>query len=88
MRKLAQILLVGIMMLLFTTFFVDEVRVSAATIVDSGTCGTNAEWTLDDEGTLVISGTGAIEENAFEGRTQIKSVTISEGITSIGDKAF
>lgn len=31
------------------------VTVSAAT---SGTCGDNLTWTLDDEGTLIISGTG------------------------------
>ena len=31
---------------------------SAAEIVDSGTCGDNLTWTLDDEGTLTISGTG------------------------------
>lgn len=27
----------------------------------SGTCGTNITWTLDDEGTLIFSGTGAME---------------------------
>ena len=31
--------------------------VSAAT---SGTCGDNLTWTLDDAGTLTISGTGAM----------------------------
>ncbi len=30
----------------------------ASEIVDSGTCGWNLTWTLDDEGTLTISGTG------------------------------
>ena len=38
----------------------------AADIVDSGTCGaegngSNLTWTLDSEGTLTISGTGAME---------------------------
>ena len=32
--------------------------VSAAEIVESGECGDNLTWTLDDEGTLTISGTG------------------------------
>ena len=29
-----------------------------AEIVDSGTCGTNATWTLDENGLLTISGEG------------------------------
>ena len=33
---------------------------SAVTIVDSGTCGTNLTWTLDSDGLLTISGTGAM----------------------------
>ena len=28
----------------------------------SGTCGENLTWTLDDEGTLMISGTGRMED--------------------------
>ncbi len=33
-----------------------------AAAIDSGTCGANLTWTLDDEGTLTISGTGAMED--------------------------
>lgn len=32
--------------------------IALAAVVDSGTCGTNLTWTLDDNGTLTISGTG------------------------------
>ena len=33
-----------------------------AEIVESGTCGENLTWTLDDEGLLTISGTGRIRD--------------------------
>ena len=32
-----------------------------ASAAESGTCGENLTWTLDDEGTLTISGTGAMD---------------------------
>jgi len=38
---------------------------TAAQIIDSGSCGENATYTLDSEGTLTISGTGAIEGVVF-----------------------
>ena len=56
----------------------------------SGSCGTNATYTLDSEGTLTISGTGAIADNAFKSQTDagIVNVVIGDGITSIGNFAF
>lgn len=68
-------------------------------IVDSGTCGDNAKWTLDKEGVLRISGTGKMYdfENYYKPLTptpwkdkadQIKYVLIEDGITSIGNDAF
>ena len=58
-----------------------------------GTCGENLTWKLDDEGTLTISGTGAMTNFAFcespwYGNTAIKNVVIEDGVTSIGDDAF
>ena len=53
-RGLALLLAVLQVMLVFAV-----VPVSAADeAVASGTCGENLMWTLDDEGTLTISGTG------------------------------
>ena len=54
----------------------------------SGSCGDNVTWTLDDEGTLTISGSGAMSDAAFYQRTDIKKVVIESGVTSIGKEAF
>lgn len=54
MRKLFTWLLIAILLI----GNIPEINVSAATVVQSGTCGENLTWTLDDEGTLVISGGG------------------------------
>lgn len=66
--------------------------------VASGTCGaegdgSNLTWTLDDAGTLTISGTGAMENftgssNPPWARSKIQTVTIGGGVTSIGNYAF
>ncbi len=70
--------------------------VFAAETVDSGTCGDNITWTLDDEGTLTISGTGDMydystrpEESPWQSwRYKIKQINIEEGVTSICSWAF
>ena len=61
----------------------------------SGTCGENLTWTLDESGTLTISGTGDMEDVTFstnvpwyEYKAQIKKVVIQSGVTSIGNYAF
>ena len=60
---------------------------------ESGTCGDNLTWTLEN-GVLTISGTGQMEDYSIWedypapwGRA-VKSVIISEGVTSIGCYAF
>ncbi|MBQ3055260.1 MAG: leucine-rich repeat domain-containing protein [Oscillospiraceae bacterium] len=59
-----------------------------ASAVTTGSCGTNATYTIDDNGVLTISGTGTINDSAFNSNTSLKGVVIGEGITSIGSKAF
>ncbi len=63
-----------------------------AVTVLSGTCGDNVTWTLDDAGTLTISGYGAIKDSSttpwYGQHEAIKSVVIQEGVTAIGDSAF
>ncbi|MDR1119812.1 MAG: leucine-rich repeat protein [Dysgonamonadaceae bacterium] len=61
----------------------------------SGTAG-NLSWTLDNNGILTISGTGAMpnyssrssEQSPWYGSPSIKEVKILEGVTSIGEYAF
>ena len=61
----------------------------------SGTCGENLTWVLDADGTLTISGEGAMlaYTNASQLpwhslRSHITSVSIGESVTSIGNYAF
>ena len=76
--------------------------VLAADIVDSGTCGaegdgSNLTWTLDSKGALTIRGTGEMAHYGKNYRDaclrapwpkDIKTVTIENGVTSIGGYAF
>ena len=64
-------------------------------IYDSGSCGENVTWTLTADGTLTISGTGAMTDYTYDSRspwyscrTYIKRVVMQQGVTSIGDHAF
>ncbi len=66
-----------------------------AALSDSGTCGDNVTWTLADDGTLTISGTGEMEDYTPSAPSPwcssggyIASVVIESGVTSIGDYAF
>ena len=54
----------------------------------TGSCGTNATYTLDDAGVLTISGTGDINASAFKQKSNITMVVIENGITGIGNDAF
>ncbi len=63
-------------------------------LTSSGNCGDNLTWTLDDNGTLTISGTGRMtnytssESPFYALRSSIKKVVIEEDVTSIGNYAF
>ncbi len=59
-----------------------------------GKCGDNVQWTLTG-GKLTISGTGAMDNYSknnpapwYELRQQIRTVTISSGVTTVGSQAF
>lgn len=62
----------------------------------SGTCGENLTWTLDDEGTLTISGRGAMKNYYLFSwaaswcfsRELLRKVVIEDGVTTIGNYAF
>ncbi len=60
----------------------------------SGTYGDNLTWTLDDNGTFTISGTGEMRYYEYYDypwygfRDKIVTLKIDEGVTSIGSYAF
>ena len=75
--------------------------VLAADIVASGTCGaegdgSNLTWTLDSDGMLKIEGSGKMEDYMSgeydtpwcNYNRQIQEVSISAGVTYIGEDAF
>ena len=60
-------------------------------VIDSGTCGAqgdNVTWTLYDNGEMVIEGSGKIADRSFRQWNNVKSVTINDGVTSIGEYVF
>ena len=68
---------------------------ASAEVVDSGTCGENVTWVLDDSGTITISGLGEMTD--FENytatpwadyRKEIKKAVIEDGVTSVGSHSF
>lgn len=61
----------------------------------AGICGARATWELDDEGTLTISGTGAMYNWSSSSKapwssyaSSIKKAVIEDGVVSIGENAF
>lgn len=88
-RKIA-LALTLVMALSFASLIVPAVPVYAA----SGSCGENVTWSLSG-GTLTISGTGEMENYSgdhyapwYNDRSEIQSVIIEDGVTSIGACAF
>ena len=65
--------------------------------VASGKCGDSVTWSLDSNGILTISGSGAMTDYTnypwpntpwYDYRRDISSVVVKEGVTTIGDFAF
>lgn len=79
-----------------------KIHCMAGDIPYQGTCGKNGDnviWTLDDSGTLIISGTGEMQggfvcshdimwEFYTKYREKIKTVIIENGVTNVSDYAF
>ena len=59
-----------------------------------GTCGESVNWIMTGDGILTISGTGAMADYSWDGApwhgfwSQVKTVVIENGVTSIGERAF
>ena len=93
MRKLLSIVLC--LALLSSVITILPVTVTAATY--SGTCGANLTWSLDTSSrVLTISGTGDMDNYSYSSvnapwrsyASNIDSVRIESGVTSIGEYAF
>ena len=68
--------------------------------IASGSCGDNLTWKFTSEEELIIEGTGKMDEYTFDIYldsdprpwvdyiSEIKTITIKEGVTSIGHQAF
>ena len=57
--------------------------------VYGGTCGTNAYWSLDALGRLIIAGEGAVTSKGWNSYgSQILTATVKEGITTLPESAF
>lgn len=64
--------------------------------IAEGTCGENLTWTLDADGVLTISGSGAMKDYYnndqnfpwYQHLQSIKTVVVEEGVTKISSHAF
>jgi len=77
-----------------------KLTANAVDVVDSGKCGDDLTWEIDSEGTLTISGTGEMYDNYTTNdskywsdsniakKSDIKTVIINDGVTSVGSAAF
>ena len=78
-----------------------QVVCASGTLNLDGTCGDNLTWTLDNSGTLTVSGTGAMYDYDYDYendappvvpwakyRSMIRSIEIGNGVTYIGAWAF
>ena len=90
MKKILSLFL--ILCIIISILMTIPITVSAAT---SGTCGDNLTWSLDNEGTLTINGSGDMYDFSMnsvapwhESYLNITSVIINDGITNVGDYAF
>lgn len=97
-RKLKRtVAVVMALLMVTTTIFATASTASAAEVTESqvgagsGVTG-DCTWTLDDDGTLIISGDGAMEDYGGSRLApwgqNIKHVEIRYGVTSIGRRAF
>ena len=82
-----------------TTDNMDSVQVEESGVIDSGSCGENATWTLtgtEDKLTLSILGNGEMKNYDLNDNRppwfiysdNIEQIEIENGITSIGDSSF
>ena len=76
------IIAVSVCVMVVLLYFVDTP--AQAAVVESGTCGDNLTWTLDDEGTLVIEGEGEMTSSPWrEYAAYVTNAVIGDGVTKV-----
>lgn len=73
-----------------------KIKCADGDILPHGNCGDNLTWEIDDNGTLIVSGTGEMYDYGYhEARAlwsrhadSIKNIVIGSGVTSIGKETF
>ena len=109
MKIFRKVLCMILAVMMMSTVLSAMVFAEEKNIIDSGYCGaegdgSNLKWTLDSEGTLTISGTGAMKDYFIQYIEQykyhitsapwskyvdrVKALAIEMGVTSIGSYAF
>ena len=94
--RLLSILLLFAMLLTNTggiSYAVDAEPHETPVIIDNGSCGDNLTWTLSEDLTLTISGTGTMnnfnwDQPWLERSWEIVKVVVEEGVENIGSSAF
>ena len=93
---------ISLILALLMVFSLLPASAFAANTVQSGTCGDNMTWTLDDEGVLTITGTGWMKFHSEDSeevedieytpwrayKSLVKSVVIGDGVLNVGGCAF
>ena len=83
-----------LLLTLCALLFVTGIPMAFAETAQSGSCGEGVGWTLDSEGLLTVSGSGAMADYGSGGapwyafRSDIESLRVGNGVTRIGGYAF
>ena len=75
------------------TLLIDLLMDLLANAENSGTCGPNLKWLFTDNGVLVITGKGKMNDYLYRNRLpwykyDINQIIIGDGVTTIGEAAF
>ena len=91
MKIILKILQISLIIFILLINILNFGNVYATNEIASGTCGNDITWTLDSDGTLIITGSGKMSDSTsawIDYKDQVKNVIFNGDITSISDRAF
>lgn len=95
MKKYVMLRVIALVVAVLAVFVFSSTEAHAAEITAEGTCGTNLTWTLNDEGTLTVSGTGVMSNYPpgmyspwMDYAEDVTTIVIKDGVSTIGLGAF